>query len=144
MPRLSIQYTIKNVAEALRAGVVKGIIRLALKDQGYSSQRIGTIIRWAEALNKTKMVTYRLHRWSLGVDKDPYLAPEAQRRYLLGYRDQDTKRIQTSYIISVNGREVRTQNSIYILEEIDEEYLQWLNENGLTYDANEPIKLRKL
>lgn len=140
----SIQYTIKNVTEALRSGVAKGIVRFSLKDQGYSSQRIGTIIRWAQAMNKAKMETYHLHRWSLGVDNDPYLAPEARRRYLLGYREQDTKRIQTSYITSVNGREIRTENSIYILEEIDEEYLQWLNENGLTYDANEPIKLRKL
>ncbi len=144
MPRFSIQTTIRHVSEAMQAGVVLGIIRLALRDEGFSKERINTIIRWAKQANKMNKKVYHLHRWSVQFyDVDPYLAPEAQRRCLLGYRDDDTKRVSTSPIVSVNGREVQTCNSIYILEEIDPNYLKWLEESHVEYDPEHPIKIKK-
>lgn len=145
MSRFSVQYTVKNVAEAMKSGVAKGIIRIALKEQGFPRARIDTIMRWAERINKVHMVTYHLHRWSVGFyENGPYQAPEQRRTCLFGYRDEEATKVRTSPIVSIHGREIHTENNIYILEDIDPDYLQWLHDSGLTYDANDPIKLRKL
>lgn len=88
------------------------------------------------------MTTYHLHRWSVRDMSSPYQAPELNYTCLSGFRDQKEQRIRTSRIVSVHGREVQTENSIYILEDIDPEYLQWMHDNGLQYDYDNPIKMR--
>lgn len=89
------------------------------------------------------MVKYHLHRWSI-TDAGPYVAPEAQKLYLQGYRDQDSRSIRTSHIVEVNGREITTYSgSIYILEDISPDYLQFLEETGDTYDPENPIRVKK-
>lgn len=91
------------------------------------------------------MTIYHLYRWSLCdlLPPDPYRAPELQRACLSGYRDQQMKRIVTSPIMKVNGREIQTMNNTYILEDIDPEYLQWMHDNGFTYDSDNPIPKKK-
>lgn len=90
------------------------------------------------------MATYKLHRWSVVFDTDPYKAPEARCSYLQGYRDQETQQIITSGIAKVNGREITTNSgSIYILEDICSDYLDWLDQNGYAIDPTNPIKPAK-
>lgn len=89
---------------------------------------------------------YHLFRWSVtSMYDNPYMAPEANPKCLIGFRDQETKRVRTSALASINGREVTTQSgSIYILEDMDPEYRQWLDDNGLECDPDNPIRVRKL
>lgn len=87
------------------------------------------------------MATYHLHRWA--VIGDPYDAPEAAKLRLVGYRDQDEKRVHTSVIVEVNGREITTYSgSVYILEDIDPDYLKFLDETGEIYDPDNPIRVK--
>lgn len=89
---------------------------------------------------------HHLYRWSVqcwgscssGVYKISELIA------LVGFRDTDTKTIRTSYIVSIAGREITTYSgSVYILEDIDTNYRDWLAENRVEYDPENPIKLRK-
>lgn len=86
---------------------------------------------------------YKLYRWSVRDNNSPYTPPESIRRSLVGYRDDDTTMVVTSFVVSVNGREITTKSgSVYILQDIDPNYLQWLNDNKFIYDYNNPIKLK--
>jgi hypothetical protein len=87
------------------------------------------------------MAIYILHKWSLGYT-DPNRAPETQRACLYGIREPDNKEVQTSYIVSTNGKEVKTRNSTYILADIDPNYLDWMKSHGYEYDQDNPIKFR--
>lgn len=89
------------------------------------------------------MTTYHLYRWSVVGDIDPYKSPEQQAPRLSGFRNQDKKRVTTSVILSVNGREITTYSgSIYILEDIDPDYLNHLNDTGEIYDPEHPIRIK--
>lgn len=72
---------------------------------------------------------------------DPYLAPECQyHKALVGFRDEETEQVRTSAIVKVDGRSITTYSgSTYILEEIDKDYLFWMNQNGYIYDYDHPI-----
>ena len=86
---------------------------------------------------------YHLHRWSV-VGDSPYTAPEMRRIRLHGFRDQDSKAVVTSHVVKVNGREVETASgSIYILEDVSPEYLQFLEETGDNYDPENPIRIKR-
>lgn len=91
------------------------------------------------------MATYHLHKWSVSQSSDPYLAPELNRDRLAGFRDDEDRPVVTSRIVKVEGRSITTASgSVYILEEIDPEYLQWLKENGHAEpDYENPITFRK-
>jgi hypothetical protein len=87
--------------------------------------------------------TYRLHKWSVtdGFVDDPYLAPERRiQKFLIGFRDDETRQIRTSMIVKIDGRTITTYSgSTYILEDIDPDYLLWMNEHGYIYDYDHPI-----
>lgn len=88
------------------------------------------------------MAEYHLHNWSVGDGGDPWLAPELRCKRLHGYRCEDDRNIVTSEIVSVDGKRVTTYSgSIYILEEIDPNYLKWMQENGIEYNPENPIKV---
>jgi hypothetical protein len=85
---------------------------------------------------------YHLHYWSVQERANPYSAPEARKykRSLSGYRDNEESKVITSSIVKINGRKIETSSgSTYILQQIDEEYLTWMNDNGFTYDPDNPI-----
>jgi hypothetical protein len=88
---------------------------------------------------------YNLYRWSVSAIYDnPYAAPEAGFACLVGHRNNEERRVRTSAIVSVKGREVTTfSGSVYILQDIDQNYRKFLEENNLEYDPEDPIKLRK-
>jgi len=90
------------------------------------------------------MATYHLHNWSVGVSsEDAFSAPEQGAKRLHGCRCEDDLEVTTSVIVSVNGREITTSSgSIYILEEIDPEYLNWMKENNISYDEENPVKIK--
>lgn len=82
------------------------------------------------------MATYHLHRWSV-------VGSVKGTIYLSGYRDQETKKVTTSRVDKVNGREITTRSgSVYILEDIEPEYLQYLNDTGDTYNPENPIRVK--
>jgi hypothetical protein len=88
------------------------------------------------------MATYHLHRWSTTrYDNNPYEAPEAKPLCLFGYRDQETESVITTPIKEVDGCKITTKSgSIYILEDIDPSFLQWMQDNGIHFDPKNPIK----
>lgn len=90
--------------------------------------------------------TYHLYRWAVIGNTDPYKPPEAAVELRLsGFRDQQKDSITTSPITKVNGREVTTYSgSVYILEDINPDYLKFLDETGEIYDSENPIRLKKL
>lgn len=90
------------------------------------------------------MATYHLHKWSVSEKADPFLAPEINPACLAGYRDDEDRPVVTSRIVKVDGRTITTYSgSVYILEDIDPDYLQWLQDNGHNYDPETPIKFKK-
>ena len=89
------------------------------------------------------MVTYRLRQWSVVLDNDPYAAPEVRGIMLKGYRDDETDHhVITSKVMKVEGRKVTTRNSVYLLEDIEPEYLQWMKDNNVPYDDDVPIRIK--
>jgi len=86
------------------------------------------------------MATYRLRRWS--VEASVWQAPEVRDIHLVGYRNDETEhRVITSPIVDIKGKVITTQSgSVYLLEDIDPEYLRWMQENGINFDPENPIK----
>lgn len=91
------------------------------------------------------MTTYHLHRWRVVYLYDnPYLAPEANPACLAGFREPDKKPVRTSPIAKVNGVEITTESgSVYLLEDMDPDYRDWLLENEIEFDPDNPIVIRK-
>lgn len=89
------------------------------------------------------MTTYSLHNWC--VTRDLWQAPEVGGQRLKGYRnDEKLHRVITSPIVKVEGRNITTQSgSVYVLQEIDPDYLKWMQDNGIAYDPENPIKDRR-
>jgi len=86
------------------------------------------------------MPIHHLHKWS--VQSSPYDAPEIRNIRLVGYRDNETEhRVVTSPVVAIDGKKITThKGSVYILEEIDPGYLAWMQENGIAFDPENPIK----
>jgi hypothetical protein len=93
----------------------------------------------------------RIENWHLsGHVVGLYDPPETQRLQISGQvfgspnpRFPDGKRITTSDLVSVEGRDVTTRSgSVYTLGKVSEEYMEWCEKEGChvpTWD--EPIKL---
>ena len=85
-------------------------------------------------------MTYHLYYWAVcqsidiyGVPErkldDPYYLPPSKYYRLRGQKDDDTRFIVTSYIVSMEGNVVQTRSgNTYILEDIDPVYETWLEE----------------
>ena len=88
---------------------------------------------------------YHLYRWRvINAYNDPYRAPEANPKCLAGYRDKERKAVMTSAIVKAEGRQITTYSgSVYILEDMDPDYRQWLEKNNLSFDPESPLKIIK-
>jgi hypothetical protein len=87
---------------------------------------------------------HELTNWSLIIGDNPYQAPENNVTCLYGIRVNDGKIIQTSYIVSSSGREVTTYSgSVYVLKDIDPNYLKWMSDHNIKYNPENPISWRK-
>lgn len=84
---------------------------------------------------------YHLYKWKITSKyNNPWLAPEANPICLIGFRDDENFPVKTTPIVSANGREITTYSgSVYILEDIDHDYLMWCNNNNIVYDYFNPI-----
>ena len=90
----------------------------------------------------------RIEQWGLGSDEDDvYRAPETRRHCLRGviyghHRKPDGSSVQTSPVVSVNGREVTTKSgTIYLLGEPHPDYVEYLRGIGRSIDPEQPIKV---
>ena len=90
------------------------------------------------------MATYVLHNWAItATTQSCYASPEQLELCLVGYRDEQEKRVITSPIVFSDGRTVKTRSgSIYKLAEPDENYLEYLRQSGIEYDPEQPVKSR--
>ena len=89
------------------------------------------------------MATYNLRQWFITDDGSPYIAPELRSPRLVGYRDDDPKQIITSSIVKAEGRTITTYSgSVYILQDIEPGYFQWLQDNNIPYHEDNPITLK--
>lgn len=91
------------------------------------------------------MATYHLHRWSVTELYDnPYLAPEANPKCLIGFRSPDNKRVRTSPVKEINGMHITTETgSVYILEDMDPDFRHWMEEEGIEWDPEHPLKMKR-
>ena len=92
----------------------------------------------------------RLDNWHCDVyPADGFTAPEMQDRVLIGrvtghprYRDGET--IRTGALVGAKGRMATTASgTVYELGEVDSRYLAWLQENGISFDPENPIRIVK-
>lgn len=91
------------------------------------------------------MAEYHLHKWAVVMDGDSFTAPELIQKRLTGVRCDDDREIVTSTIVSVEGRRVTTYSgSVYNLEDVSPEFLSWMQENGIEFDPENPIKIREV
>lgn len=91
------------------------------------------------------MNTYHLKDWSVCTDSDYYTPPECLNKYLVGFRVEDGKRVSTSHIMKVNGNRIETRSgNIYILEDINPDYKNWIDEQGMDFDPDNPIKIKSM
>jgi hypothetical protein len=91
------------------------------------------------------MVPFHLHKWSLMEHRDPFMAPEVSHKRLVGYRDDDPRQVITGPITKIDGNRITTYSgSVYILEDIDPAYLQWMKDNGYNFDPENHIKDKRM
>lgn len=94
----------------------------------------------------------RLENWAVHLDQGGYRAPETCMRYLSGEvfghpRFEEGKKVSTGHLVGFPFMDddhwfVKTRRTVYQLGKPSPEYLAWLDENGHTFDPNEPIKAR--
>ena len=87
----------------------------------------------------------KLDNWSVVCDDNPFAAPEQMvarmRGVITGHPHiEDGKIIHTSTIQEAKGREVRTQNNIYLLGTVDADYRKWLKKHRPKWDWKNPFK----
>lgn len=89
---------------------------------------------------------YHLYRWSVQYrELSPYQAPELMRAVLVGFRDTQADMIRTSSLMEAKGREITTYSgSVYVLQDMDTDFRDWLADNGFQYDPDDPIKIKKV
>lgn len=94
------------------------------------------------------MESIRIENWRVVVrDKDFYKAPECGVNCLSGDvyghpRHEDGTCVTTTKIVDSDGKFVKTRSgSLYELGVMDADYCDWLEENGLEFDPECPIKV---
>lgn len=156
----TIEKGIHSCQVALEAGISKDLILFALLRDGFDERRAEVILAWGLQKIKaagrlessrqkmknrvTNMATYQLHKWAVVGDGDPWVAPELCSKRLTGYRDKETKQVVTSPIVKVEGKKITTRSgSVYILEDVSEQYREWLRDSGIPFNPEQPIYHKK-
>ena len=92
----------------------------------------------------------KLENWYLTSDilYDICKAPE-QRKYVLfgeayGHPNfDDGEKVYSTHILAINGINIETKNTNYVLGDVDVTYSLWCEENNIQIDAKNPIKIIK-
>lgn len=83
--------------------------------------------------------------WVRPYYSDPWIAPECNFNCLGGFIEGNDNPLKTSKIVAANGLEITTYSgSIYVLQDINPEYYQFIKENNIPYDPNNPITIKHL
>jgi hypothetical protein len=86
------------------------------------------------------MPTYHLREWSVVTIGGPYDAPELCGIALMGRRAEDGKAVRTSNVATAEGiRITTTSGSVYMLEDVDPRYEQYLRNRGTPLNPLNPI-----
>ena len=81
--------------------------------------------------------------WVRQYYNDPWMAPECNFTCLGGYLEGSDKPIKTSKIVKANGVEITTHSgSVYVLQDIEPNYYQFMKENNIPYDPDNPITIK--
>ncbi len=88
----------------------------------------------------------QIDNWAC-VSDDPFAPPELRCLYLHGTikghpTRPDGQKVKTSNIVRSEGDLVFTKNSIYKLGQPDPKWLDWMEENGIQFDPENPIKIK--
>lgn len=89
-----------------------------------------------------------LENWACIYDeKDFFTPPENRNIFITGIinnhpRHKDGKKVITSRVIEIKNNTVYTKNSIYILGAPNKCWLNNIQDNGIEYDSNNPLKLQ--
>jgi len=80
--------------------------------------------------------------------ENPYKAPEQAYICLNGKvydhpRHQSGKRVISTKVVKSQGRTVETENTHYVLGDINGGYKKWLDSVGVEFDELNPVKLGK-
>lgn len=80
-----------------------------------------------------------IENWSIHREVSRYKAPECLENVLHGIVDGE--KITTLAIEVTHGTMIMTvDGSVYMLGEIDPNYLAWMKANNIEYDKSDPIK----
>ncbi len=93
----------------------------------------------------------RIEKWAVVfVSGDVYTPPEQRDRALYGAvyghpKFEEGFMVQTSDILggsvkTADGHVAKTRSRDYLLGEPDPAYMTWLEQNGMTFDPEQPIK----
>ncbi len=93
----------------------------------------------------------RIEKWSVGfASGDVYTPPEQRERSLYGAvyghpKFEEGFMVNTSVLIggsvkTADGHVVKTMSRDYLLGEPDPAYLRWLEQYGIVFDPEQPIK----
>jgi hypothetical protein len=90
---------------------------------------------------------YLIENWS--VVGSVYTAPEARNIRIHGNvyghsLHKDGTPVITSEIVKVNGKEITTRNNIYKLGDPEKDYINWMKENNIKFDPENPIKITNI
>lgn len=93
----------------------------------------------------------RIENWAVVCYFDPTVPVEQRERYLTGAayghpRFDDGHQVQTSAFVGASrkteaGHVVTTVTREYLLGEPSPAYLQWLHDNNIPFDPEQPIQL---
>lgn len=95
------------------------------------------------------ILSVRIENWSTGIcDRNPFLSPELSGLHLRGQvyghaSKEDGSWVKTSRIQSVQCRIIETLNTTYELGEPDPEFVKWMQDEHISFDPDEPIKIIK-
>lgn len=96
-----------------------------------------------------RIMIVKIECWStIDSSTDPFLPPEAIGICLCGKvyghpNKPDGSKVKTSRIKLVQGKLVQTLNTNYCLGEPDPEFIKWMKMEGLEYNPDEPIKIKR-
>lgn len=91
----------------------------------------------------------KIDNWSIIGNNNPYLAPELRSIFLHGIVDDHPRlgkniKMTSSRIVTAEGLTITTKSgSVYELGNVDPKYLEYLKENNIEFNPEQPITFKE-